>query len=330
MEETVGHAMTSATVIIDTDPGLGKPGSVIDDGLAIAFALASPEIDVLGLTIVNGNVDAPAGYASATALLDRLGRNDVPVKLGANKPLRQDMNTVWRVFGRDLSAPAASTGSAAYASDEADAVAWMVDQVSRRPGEVTILAIGPMTNIAQAVRTDPAFAENVREVLVMAGNATGRVENIEVVADFNVLVDPEAMDIVLRSGVPVRMIGIDQTSRVMLTPQDAVWLREVGGATAVTAWLADYVDAWIDHERHSSGGTDAWCLLHDPLVVAALTRPGFFEFARFDARLDLYRGEVVMTRERRTGGVPGSAVDAAVEIDVEQFHAHFLERLSTL
>ena len=323
--------MTPPTVIIDTDPGLGEPGSVIDDGLAIAFALAIPEIDVLGLTIVNGNVGSSAGYASATALLDRLGRTDIPVRLGADMPLRQDMRTVWQVFGMDAPDAEFSTGQAAPSDRRADAVDWIVEQVAARPGEITVLAIGPMTNIAQAVQADPAFASNVREILVMAGNATGHVENIEVVADFNVLVDPEAMDIVLRSGAPVRMVGIDQTSRVMLTPRDASWLRRIGQDNGITSWLADYVDAWIDHEQCKDDDTGyPACLLHDPLVIAALVRPEFFEFADFEAVVDLKAGELDTSKDQSDEAGPLSSISAAVDIDVDRFHAYFLERLSTL
>jgi len=322
--------MTSATVIIDTDPGLGKPGSVIDDGLAIAFALACPDLHVLGLTIVNGNVDAHVGYESATALLDQLGRNEIPVKLGANKPLRQNMKTVWHTFGMDEPEPSEPSGVGAEAGLKADAVEWMLEQVARRPGEITILAIGPMTNIAEAVQADSTFAGNVREILFMAGNATGRVENIDVVADFNVLVDPEAMDIVLRSGVPLRMIGIDQTSRVMLTPQDATEMRNSGRGDSATAWLADYVDGWINHERSSDDTENAWCLLHDPLVVGALVRPELFEFAAFEAHVDLERGEIVTAKKLHEGSESTGSVVAAVDTNVDKFHTYFLERLAAL
>lgn len=325
--------MNALPVIIDTDPGLGEPGSVIDDGLAIAFALASPELEVLGLTIVNGNVGAQTGYALADTLLRRLGRTEVPLHIGATAPIRQDMNRVWEVFRGEAvqrftrEAPSGTRSLSQHPTS--DAVRWLIDQVASRPGEITLLAIGPMTNIAEAIECDPGFAANTKEIVIMAGNATGQVESITVVADFNVIVDPEAMNIVLRSGASIRMIGIDQTSRVKLYPGDAHKLRERESGTGVLRWLAECIDAWIEvpdglPEDSSEGAS---CLLHDPLVVASVIRPEICAFAAFDVTVDFERGDLEVLKLHSP---EARRVRAAIDTDVPAFHALFLERLAAL
>lgn len=317
--------MTALPLIIDTDPGLGEPGSVIDDGLAIALALASPEIEVVGLTVVNGNVQASTGYALSQRLLRILGRAEVSLHLGASRPLRQDMARVRELFG----GPDASMRAPENHSDTdtpTDATEWLIKQVARRPGEITIAAIGPLTNIAEAIQRDPSFAVNVREIVVMAGNATGSVSNgVEVLADFNVVVDPDAAAIVLDSGASIRLIGIDQTSRVLLSREDAQRLR-VDSDTGRSAWLADFVDAWVARGHDDGvGAGDPFCLLHDPLVIAAIANPGLFVFVNVAATVDVRAGEI-----RLAESAGSSSIRAAIDVDVGAFRALFFERLSRL
>jgi len=296
-------------VIIDTDCGIGLPGSVIDDGLAIALALTAPEIEVLGITAVNGNADVHSVYRSVSELLRRLGRTDVPVLHGAVRPLRQKMEDVWRTFGMPFPERSSVTNVGDAPTDK-QAAAWMVEAAAARPGDVTIAAIGPLTNVAYAIKLDSDFASNVKEIVVMAGNATGHVENITVVEDFNVFVDPDAMAIVLDSCVPVRMIGIDQTSRVRMNLADAELLRDTPSPASgdeVRAWLADCVASWIDIERLGSDRDARFCLLHDPLVIAAVAHP---EICTYETR--------------------GHNLIAAVDTDVAAFRSLFFRRLATL
>ena len=318
--------MNTIPIIIDTDPGLGEPGNVIDDGLAIAFALASPELDVLGLTVVNGNVGVVTGHTLAHDLLERLGRSDVPVHLGAAAPLRQDMARVWQVFHSAVqsAAPEPATGVVA------DAAGWLVEQVSARPGEITLAAIGPLTNVAEAIGLDPDFASKVNEIVVMAGDATAVAGEVGTRApDFNVFVDPEAADVVLRSGAKIRMIGIDQTSRVRLTTKDAASLRAQDSGNGVGAWLGDCVDAWIEEEsRAESDDPESFCLLHDPLVIATILRPDLCEFADVEVAVDLEQGCLVLAPHERADAT--ATVAAAVDSDVPAVRALFLDRMATL
>lgn len=321
-------------VIIDTDPGLGAPGADIDDGLAIAMALRSSEIAVEALTVVNGNVDVRVGTDNAHRLLERLDRTDVPVAVGAGRPLAQDMGPLRSLF-RDLLEPA-GRGRAAQPDPPgaSDAARLLIDTVLGSPGEITVLAIGPMTNLAMAVALEPRFAGAVGELVLMAGAAAGYAQNVSVVADFNTYCDPEALQIVLDCGAPIRMVGLDQTARVMLTRADAAEMR--ASADPFGRWAGECTEAWIDF----LGGAfpnrpehrDA-CFLHDPLTVAALTAPDLLRWEPAHVAVELHgrltRGMAVADRGLallRPAGPPNAVV--AVDTDVDGFRRHFLERMS--
>ena len=291
--------MTGRAVIIDTDPGLGQPGSDIDDGLAIALALRSPELDVLGLTIVNGNVDEPVGVNVARRLAARLGRSDLPVLSGAKAPLVRTMGPIrdlFASFGAHAST-ADSEPSLGPTSDE-PAADFLCRIVRARPGAVTVIAIGPMTNLAHAIQQDRTFARNVGELVLMAGSATGYAHNVTTVGDFNTYVDPEALHIVLNSGARVRMVGIDQTSRVELTLEDADWLSTRGDdfgryvGECARAWIAFLGSALPGRPEHQTA-----CFLHDPLVVGAVIDPQLLTWAdahvQTELSSELARGLVV-------------------------------------
>jgi purine nucleosidase len=330
--------MSAQKIIIDTDPGLGEPGSDIDDGLAIVLAVNSPELDVLGLTIVNGNVDALTGTDVARRLTQRLDRADLPVLLGATEPLVRDMAPVRALFDAVIpsSTPAHDLGSDDLLgpTDTEHAADFLVRQAALSPGEVTVVAIGPMTNLALAIQRDPAFATNVKELVLMAGSATTYAQNVTVVGDFNAYVDPEALDIVLRSGAKITMVGLDQTSRVMLNRDDARALRSRGDA--FSTWVADCTDAWIDFLGRAFPSRPEHrdsCFLHDPLVLAVVIDRSLctWQDAQVEAEITsaLARGLVVANRglALEPAGPPNATV--AIDTDVHAFRQLFLERIGT-
>ncbi|HEY6760335.1 MAG TPA: nucleoside hydrolase [Baekduia sp.] len=323
--------MSPTRIILDTDPGLGAPGADIDDGLAIALALRSPEIVLEALTIVVGNVDVEIGRANAEALLDRLDATHVPIAVGAGRPLVEDLAPLRALFDAHLpdagDRPADPPGSG-------DAARLLVDRVLASPGEITVVAIGPMTNLALAIALEPAFAENVRELVLMAGAATTYAQNITTVADFNAYADPEALQVVLDSGAPIRMVGLDQTMRVLLTRADAERMR--AGGDAFGAWAADCTDAWIDFlhaafpERPEHA--DA-CFLHDPLTIAAVIDPTLLTWAPAQVAVELQgrltRGLAVADRGLALlppAGPPNAQV--AIDTDVDRFRSLFLDRMA--
>lgn len=331
-------AVARTKVIIDTDPGMGEPGSDIDDGLAIALALRSPELEVLGLTIVNGNVDAIEGTDVARRLTERLGRPDLPVLLGATTPLVRDMAPVRAlfnaVFPNDL--PGATSDGIDRQllgpTHELHAADYLVQQVARNPGEIVVVAIGPMTNLALAIQRDPSFSANVRELVLMAGSATTYAQNITVVGDFNAYVDPEALDIVLRSGARISMVGLDQTSRVVLTRADAQILRD--DTDEFSRWAADCTDAWIDflgaafpnRVEHQTG-----CFLHDPLVLAVVIDRSICTWCdanvQAETKSELARGLVVANRGLALEPVGPINASVAIDTNVDAFRRLFLGRI---
>ncbi|CAN5317067.1 nucleoside hydrolase [soil metagenome] len=320
-------------VIIDTDPGLGEPGSDIDDGLAIVLALASPELDVLGLTIVNGNVDAITGTHVARNLVQRLGHPHLPVVLGATDPLERDMAPVRALFDAVLGHGTDEVSADRLGpSTEEHAADFLVRIARERTGELVVVAIGPMTNLAMAIQRDPEFATNVREFVLMAGSATTYAQNVTVVGDFNAYVDPEALDIVMRSGASIRMVGLDQTSQVMLTRDDAAALRAAGDD--FSTWVADCTDAWIDFLGRAFPNRvehETSCFLHDPLVIAAVTHPDLLTWqpasVQVETESELARGLVVANRglALEPAGPPNATV--AIETGVDAFRRLFLERM---
>lgn len=325
------------SLIIDTDPGLGEPGSDIDDGFAIALALASSDVNLLGLTIVNGNVDAVTGTDVARRLLARLGRADIRVLRGAERPLRRDMAPVRALFDAVLPPAAPPSPEVKLGPTHSQHAAdFLVEQAARHPGEIVVVAIGPMTNLALAIERDPGFARNVRELVLMAGSATTYAQNITVVGDFNAYVDPEALDIVLRSGARIRMVGLDQTSHVLLTRADANFLRASQPADSFGSWAADCTDAWIDflgkafpnRPEHQDG-----CFLHDPLVLGAVLDADICRWADAHVEAEISNSELargLVVADRGLALAPRGPVNASVAIDtdVQRFKALFLSRLT--
>lgn len=326
--------MTPTRIILDTDPGLGAPGADIDDGLAIALALRSPEVVLEALTIVVGNVDVQVGYANAGALLERLGAGHVPVALGAGRPLVEDLAPLRALFDRHLPEAQRPAQRPPDPDGSGDAARLLVDLVMASPGEITIVAIGPMTNLATAIALEPGFAAAVGELVLMAGAATTYAHNVTTVADFNAYADPEALQMVLDSGAPVRMVGLDQTSRVLLDRGDAQRMRDGGDRFGM--WAADCTDAWIDFlgtafpERPEHA--DA-CFLHDPLTVAAVIDPSLLTWAPAHVAVELEgriaRGMAVADRGLALmppAGPPNAQV--AIDTDVERFRSLFLDRMA--
>jgi inosine-uridine nucleoside N-ribohydrolase len=321
-------------IVIDTDPGLGEPGSDIDDGLAIALALRSPELTVEALTIVNGNVDLPTGIDVARRLTARLGYPDLPVLAGAATPLTRDMEPVRALFDRVLGARNAPPPDRLGPTSAQPAAEYLVELAAASPGDITVVAIGPLTNVAAALRLDSAFAGNVAEIVMMAGSATGYAQNVTPVGDFNAYVDPEALAEVLASGAKLTMVGIDQTSQVTLSRADAITLRS---GDEFADWVADCTEAWIDFLAKAfptrPEHQDA-CFLHDPLVIAAVIDRRLCGWAQAHVSTvidsELARGLVIADRGLALAPTPGAPnATVAISTDVAGFRRLVLPRLAS-
>jgi purine nucleosidase len=213
-----GEDSVAQKIIIDCDPG-------IDDALALAFAHGDPGLEICGITTVAGNVGLAVTTANALRVRDFVGMGDVPVVPGSTRPLLRPALNAGHVHGGTglggARLPAALSGPA-----PGHAVDYLLDAVSAAPGEITLVAIGPLTNIALAVRREPALTSLVRDFVIMGGSA-GR-GNTTPAAEFNILADPEAAAIVFSAGWTVTMIGLDVTLRTRVTAAVRDRLRGLG------------------------------------------------------------------------------------------------------
>ncbi|UDF33130.1 UNVERIFIED_ORG: nucleoside hydrolase (plasmid) [Roseateles sp. XES5] len=292
--------------IIDTDPG-------IDDAMAIFFAASCPEIDLIGLTTVYGNVPVEMSTRNALHLVEMLGRH-VPVAQGASSPLkRRPWEPVFWIHGKQglgaLDAPAIKT----HAVDH-DAADFLVAKAKEQKGQLVVFAIGPLTNIAMAIERDPEFASNVARIVVMGGvvHATG---NVTAYAEANIYNDPDAAQIVFDSGAEVTLVGLDVTDRTSMTKADFAELKRrsptFGGFLAAISDL--YIDVYLD--RGAPG-----CSLHDPATIIAATRPELFTVQEGDVDVCLTgdtAGKTSLT-ERKSQRV-SVCVDAKVSDVVQVF-----------
>ncbi|KAL0333464.1 UNVERIFIED_CONTAM: Uridine nucleosidase 1 [Sesamum angustifolium] len=220
----ISFAKKPEKIIIDTDPG-------IDDSMAILMAFRSPDVEILGLTTIFGNVTTDDATRNALLLCEIAGRPDVPVAEGSSKPLKGGKPRICDFvhgsggLGNIFVPPPKSEKSDKSASE------FLVDKVSEYPGEVSILALGPLTNLALAVKRDSSFASKVKRVVILGG-AFFALGNVTPAAEANIYGDPEAADIVLTSGANIDVVGINITTQVQLTDRHLDELRRSEGKHA--------------------------------------------------------------------------------------------------
>ncbi|KAI3995107.1 hypothetical protein MKX01_031909 [Papaver californicum] len=261
-------------IIIDTDPG-------VDDSMAILMAFQKPELDILGLTTIFGNVTTKDATRNALILCETAGRPEVPVAEGSLEPLKGGAPRICDfVHGSDgmgnLSLP-----SPKGKKDERSAVEFLVDKISEFPGEVSILALGPLTNLALAVKSDASFASKVKRIVVLGGSffASG---NVNPAAEANIYGDPEAADVVFTSGANIDVVGINITTQCTLTDEDLSDLRESKGRHA--QFLSDMCKFYRDWHVKSDGLCGIF--LHDPVSFVALVRPDLLTYKKGVVRVE--------------------------------------------
>lgn len=251
-------------IIIDTDPS-------VDDAVATLVALASPaELEVLALTTVAGNVPVALTTKNALKVLALAGRTDIPVHAGAAGPLEGALRSAEYVQGAtgmdgfELPEPAVAAGG--YAPEA------IVDRVmARPPGSVSLVCIAPMTNVALALRREPALAGRLREIVIMGG-ARSEGGNITPCAEFNVFVDPEAAAAVLACGAPITLIPLDCTHQALTSASRLARLRALGTPLAEALYHLLVFNKRFHEKRCGTDGAP----LHDATTIAWLLQPGLF------------------------------------------------------
>ncbi len=313
--------MTRRKIIIDTDPGQ-------DDAVAILLALGSPDdLEVLGITAVAGNVPLPLTQKNTRIICELAGRPDVQVFAGCDVPLKRKLVTAEHVHGKTgLDGP--QMADPVMPLQDRHAVDFIIDTLRVEPsGTVTLCPLGPLTNIATALQRAPDIAQRVQEVVLMGG-AYFEVGNITPAAEFNIYVDPEAADIVFRSGIPLVVMPLDVTHKALTNRARVKAFRDMG--TEPGRMVAEWTDFFerFDKEKYGSEGAP----LHDPCVIAYLLRPELFTGRHINVMVetgsDLTLGMTVADWWRVTNR-PANAMFMG-DIDAEGFFALLTERIARL
>jgi len=254
-----GSSRGASRVIIDTDPG-------VDDAFALLLAMRSPELQIEGITPVAGNVPLELTLPNALRMVEIAGRTDIPVAPGASEPLMRRLVTAQYAHGENGLGGAEFPGPTT--KPVAERAAEFIRQTVRKyPGEVTLITLGPLTNVATALNSDPNLARMVKSVVMMGGSLSGG--NITPAAEFNFYVDPEAARIVFQSGIPLTMVGLDVTRKTTLTDEHQRTLAAAQNPVSQAA--AKIARKAIDHTRES--GFLVGPNMHDSLAVATFIDP---------------------------------------------------------
>jgi inosine-uridine nucleoside N-ribohydrolase len=320
-----GLAQEPIPIIFDTDFVMPP----WDDGLTLMLALQSPELEVLGITTVAGNESLERATADALRLLEIANRTDIPVHIGADMPLVHEksdfaVESYGRWYSDEVVEPPG--GFASIEAQDEPAVPWIVDTVMDRPGEVTIVAIGPLTNIAQAIRAAPGFAANVKKLVIMGGAIAllpDGAGNITPNAEFNFWVDPEAAHVVLRSGIPIELSPLNVSRKSSL---DKDWYEKlVAVDNPLTRLLRETMGRRFETEP------DRIWYMYDQIALASLIDPTLVETEALyvDVNIDhgISYGVSVGGRKPWPGAEGAVKMNVQYDLDWPRFIEMFIERV---
>ncbi|MGK9051064.1 nucleoside hydrolase [Neorhizobium petrolearium] len=308
-------------IILDVDTG-------IDDALAIVYALAHPDIALEAVTTVYGNINVDMATANTLGLLEAAGRFDIPVAAGAKRSLTRPYNkTASRIHGQNGFGGIELPKPRVAARD-----IWgpdlLIEMARANPGEITLVPVGPMTNVAQALMKAPEIATLFKRIVLMGGTIwhPGVPRIPSPVADANFFNDPEAARIVLQSGARIVMVGMDVTMKTLFTEPMMDRIEREGGlasrkcAEASRFYLAAYREQYPDITG---------CALHDPLAVAVALDPSLVTVEPMQVDVEcageLSRGQVIPDRRRTGTTVPNA--DVCIDVDVDRFVGGFVDTL---
>jgi purine nucleosidase len=308
-------------IIIDTDPGQ-------DDAVAILLALASPdEINVLGITAVAGNVPLALTQRNARIICELAGKPDTKVFAGCDRPLKRKLVTAEYVHGKTgLDGPQLADPVMPLQSQHA--VDFIIETLrAEAEGTVTLCPLGPLTNIAVAFQKAPDITPRIRQIVLMGG-AYFEVGNVTPTAEFNIYVDPEAAEIVFKSGVPLVVMPLDVTHKALTTKARVAVFRAM--RTNAGRMVAEWTDFFerFDMQKYGSDGAP----LHDPCVIAYLLRPELFSGRHINVEIETQSELTMGMTVADWWGVTGRAANAMFmgSVDAEGFYVLLAERISRL
>lgn len=307
-------------IIIDTDPGQ-------DDAVAILLALASPELEVLGITAVAGNIPLKLTQTNTRKVCEVASRPDVKVYAGAVRPMVRPLVTAEHVHG-DNGLNGIELPEPVMPLQEQHGVDYIIETLMKEEsGTVTLCPLGPLTNIAMALTREPKIADRIKEIVLMGG---GYFEggNITPAAEFNIYVDPHAADVVFKSGVPIVVLPLDVTHKVLTTEKRIAAIRAINTHPAeVVASLLEFFERFDEEKYGTDGGP-----LHDPNVIAYLLKPELYSGRHCNVEIEIYSeltmGETVVD----WWGVTDRTKNAYFinDVDADGFFSLLTERLARL
>ena len=304
----------STKIVIDCDPGH-------DDAIAILLALASPEVELTGVTTVAGNQTLDKTTRNALVTLEVAGRTDIPVAAGADSPLSRELRTAAHVHGESgLDGPALPEPEAGPVAEHAvDFLAELVDE------ETVLVPTAPLTNIALLLERHPEVCERIGHIVWMGG-AIGE-GNVTPAAEFNAFVDPEAAAVVFASGIPITMIGLDVTHKALFTRAHAERLREAGRAGRFVAELSDFFQRFHERSYGFEGSP-----IHDAMAVAHVIDSTLVTVRKANVAVEtsseLCDGRTVVDLRGVTGRPENAEV--GVDVDADRFLDLLVTRIASL
>lgn len=295
-------------IILDVDTG-------IDDALAILYALKSPRLEVLGITTCFGNVDVDRATENTLALVQLLDHT-VPVYRGSEAPVARKWTGPAPWIHGENGLGDAPLPQLRMRSESMDAVTFMKEAIHANPGEITIIPVARMTNLARAMVDDPDLGAQIKEVVFMGG-AAFCPGNVTPVAEANIWGDPEAAKLVFQSGVPLSMVGLDVTLKARLFLSEVEQIPDdLPYGSLLKQALRFYIQAY-----EGEGVEDAWCPLHDPMAVAMVEHPEWFEAPLYpvDVETDGRITDGMTVVDARTNAAPEANVHVCIDVLADDF-----------
>lgn len=297
-------------VIIDTDIG-----DDIDDAFALTFAIHSPELEVVGVTTVFRNSSIRAKIAKA--LLESYGKNDIPVCAGMDIPFVQKLfdreNDKFDSAGRLIPCQYEETVMGNYEADEEWGPDFIIRKVSEYPGEIILIPIGPLTNIATAIRKRPEIVSKIKKIILMGGVFH------EDFPEWNILCDPEAARMVFTSGVKIYTVGLDVTMKCKLSPEKVKQFETLGRSGSKV--LSAMMKKWFEHYQFECP------VLHDPLTVGCVIDPSFVSFQKETVLVNLSEEEKGKTQIKPGEKNGTSEIYIAEKVEAERYLDFFMDRV---
>lgn len=305
-------------IIIDTDPG-------VDDAFTFLLALASPEIKLEALTTTQGNVTIDKATRNALSILELGHASHIPVVQGSVLPLIQPLRASAAVHGES------GIGNSQLPEPQAKpvqghAVDYLIERVLAEPKQLSIFPIGPLTNIAMAIRKEPGFANGVKELVIMGG-AIQTGGNMTALAEFNIYVDPHAAHIVFHSGIPITLIPLDVTLKCLLRQEHIDRLTKIN--SPITRFIEDAMEVYL---KASLELGHEGCALHDPLTLATIIAPELLTLRDYYVDVDISGGVSIGKTFADIFNVTKKPANMKVAMDVrgQDFIELFLQRMETL